>query len=97
MLAATDNDFFESMAKCVGAPLGCGWLAWFIAGMVLRWREVGNICSGDYATTNGTPYQWRSGSFMDTFLIITLVLWGLACCCGCCVAVSAGMSGRGTG
>ena len=58
MLAATDNDFFESMAKCVGAPLGCGWLAWFIAGMVLRWREVGNICSGDYATVDGTPYQW---------------------------------------
>ena len=60
MLAATDNDFFESMAKCVGAPLGCGWIAWYIAGIVLRTSKVGSICSGEYATSDGTPtpYQW---------------------------------------
>ena len=83
---------FDSLAKCIGAPLGCGWLAWFIAGMILRWRNVGDICAGEYATAGGAPYQWKSGKFMDTFLFITLILWALACCCGCfigCVAIGA--------
>ena len=92
ILAGSGNNLFDSLSKCIGAPLGCGWLAWFIAGMVLRWREVGNICSGEYATTSGVPYQWKSGKFIDTFLVITLCLWALACCCGCCVAVFASVS-----
>ena len=71
-------------------PVGCGGLAWFIAGMVLRWREVGNICSGDYAIENGiakgvTPYQWKSGKFIHIYYIVILSLLAAVCCLSICV------------
>ena len=86
--AATESPIFGKLSACVACPLGCGALAWFIAGMVLRWREIGNVCSGDYALENGVnegvaPYQWKSGKFIHIYYIVCLSLVGAICCCAC--------------
>ena len=98
----------QSMAivKCgqiLSAPLCCGYLAFLIAGMVLRWRHVGQVCSG---TFEGTPmdlapldpamsvYMKDSGSFMNWYLIIMLIFCGIFACCGvCCVLCMCGLIG----
>ena len=54
---------------CITCPVVCGGLAWFITGLVLRYNEIGYICSGDYlrtqiainpsiGTVGETPYAW---------------------------------------
>ena len=82
----------------LACPVSCGGLAWFIAGMVFRYREIGNICSGDYyrdeieaGTITGrvgdAPYQWKSGKFLNIYYMI--ILWTMAVCCGigCCISI----------
>merc|ERR1711934_198446 len=45
-----DMSALNCIAKCIAAPMGCGGCAWLICGMVLRWRMVGRICSGSFAS-----------------------------------------------
>ena len=98
----------QSMAilKCsqvLSAPLCCGSLAFIISGMVLRWRHVGQVCSGAF---EGTPmdlapldptmsvYMKDSGSFMNWYLIIMCIFCGIGlCCAGCCVLCMCGIIG----
>ena len=99
--AATDNALFQTVAAILGCPLGCGGLAWFIAGLVLRYRQIGNICSGDYYRENlelnptagqvgDLPYQWKSGNFINYYYITIACILGLVCCCACTVAIVGG-------
>ena len=96
--AATQNSLFQGLTGILGCPVGCGGLAWFIAGLVLRYREIGNICSGDYYAENlelnptagqigDLPYQWKSGAFMNWYYLSILILFGVCCCIGCSVAI----------
>ena len=98
---ATQNALFGTLSAIVSCPLGCGGLAWLIAGMVLRYREIGNVCSGDYyreslETTPGAgqigdlPYQWKSGNFINYYYITLLCIFGALCCCACTCAIVAG-------
>ena len=98
----------QSMAilKCgqaLSAPLCCGSLAFLIAGMVLRWRHIGQVCSGAF---EGTPmdlapldpamsvYMKDTGSFMNWYLIIMLIACGLGvCCAACCILCMCGVLG----
>ena len=87
---ATKSALILKGCACLGCPIGCGGLAWFIAGMVLRWRHIGKVCAGDYnddSTLADNLYMTKSGNFMNIFLIICLCLMGLTCCSICCIVV----------
>ena len=97
--ACTEADCFKMLSGCVGCPWCCASLGWFIAGMVLRWREVGRVCSGVYTVNDATiyrgaePYLWKSGSFIHWYSIVTLILIGLLLCCVSCIVCLAAASG----
>ena len=61
----TELAFIGAIWMCIGIPMGCGTVAWFITGMVFRWRHIGQVCSGEYYTSDTalTPdvYMWKSG------------------------------------
>ena len=79
----------------------CGSLAWVITGMVLGWRQSGNICSMGVlavpqdaigATTPGVLYS--SGTFINVMNIIHVSVMGCLCCmslvgffCGACASL----------
>ena len=96
--AATESDIFKVITSILGCPIGCGGLAWFIAGLVIRYREIGNICSGDYYRENlelnpaagqigDLPFAWSSGTFINWYYLAILIMIGLACCIGCSIAI----------
>ena len=88
--AVTKSDLLLKLFACLGCPVGCGGLAWFIAGMVLRWRHVGKVCAGDYNTTEllaDNLYMTKSGNFIQIYLIIMLCLMGAMCFSSCCLIV----------
>ena len=91
LYACTEADCFRYLSGCVGCPWMCASLAWFITGMVFRWREIGRICSGSYtANTPGVqkgsdPYLWKSGAFIHWYSLVSLICGGLVCCCVCCL------------
>ena len=72
---------------------GCGDLALFIWGAVLRWGYEGAQCAGDYylgADIRPEPYLWQSGTFMKIYVNIiwylTLFIIVTICCVGCIMA-----------
>ena len=72
--------------------LSCtGNIALLIWGSIVRWQGPGRICSADYYDYQGPnkpePYMWKSGKFMKVWLIILYVVYPLACCCLCMVAI----------
>lgn len=74
-------------AQCLGG------LAWFIYGMVIRWRTEGSICSGDKANPEDNAEGLTrpgllisSGMFIKIWNIIMLSIVG--CCC--CLAIVGG-------
>ena len=86
--------FFAGLAGCSG----CSGLAWYIAGMVWRFRASGKYASGDIVPESFTEETWleylqddespvnmqySSGNFMATYYLITWILMGI--CCGCCI------------
>ena len=83
---------------CCPPVLGCfqcSNFAWWIAGMVWRLRESGSFASGDIMTADANEdawinqikesnvYQYESGNFMWVFYMITWILMGVGCICGC--------------
>ena len=91
------NEGLAKLATCVAGPLGCGGLAWFIAGLVLRYRQIGNVCSGDLVLEGEDqtgPYAWKSGYFLNLYYLI--VMWVLisVCACVCCVGIIAGVMAK---
>ena len=53
---ATESIIIGRGWQAIGCPIGCGWIAWFITAMVLRWRHIGKVCSGDYYSGPGILY-----------------------------------------
>ena len=88
----TEQSFLGSLWMCIGIPMGCGTLAWFIAGMVFRWRHIGEVCSGKDYDPNATisepnVYMLKSGNFMQIYFILCFCLCACTCICGCCAGI----------
>ena len=97
-----------SILKCaqfLSCPLCLGSLAFLIAGMVIRWRHVGQVCSGAFEGTQSdlapvdpsmSVYMKDTGSFMNWYLIIMCIMCGIGVCCtGCCILCMCGLIGAG--
>ena len=95
-----------SIMKCsqaLSCPLCLGSLAFLIAGMVIRWRHVGQVCSGAFEGTMRdlvpvdpaeSVYMKETGSFMNWYLIIMCIFCGIGvCCAGCCILLCCGLIG----
>ena len=98
LYAATESDVWEKLVNCIGGPLGCVGLAWFIAGLVVRYREIGAICSGDYTTADGSeqgsePYAWKSGHWINIYYVVIMWFFIAVCACGCCIGICATVAG----
>ena len=94
----TELAFIGAIWMCIGIPMGCGTLAWFITGMVFRWRHLGEVCSGKYydanaAVTEPDVYMWKSGKFMQIYFILCFSLCCCTCICGCCAGIILSASG----
>ena len=89
---AIGNEGLFRLNECMNGPLGCVGLVWFIMGLVYRYREVGNVCSGDYVLAGSAqdgqgPYLWAQGHFINLYYVVVMwVLIGL-CACACCVGI----------
>ena len=89
MLMGTAAPFCSICGICLDCPVTLGGAAWFITGMVFRWRHIGKVCSGDYYDAEASPllpdvYMHKSGKFMQVFFILTFSLCGAICLFGCC-------------
>ena len=94
---ALKNEGIAKLATCAAGPLGCGGLAWFIAGLVLRYRQIGNVCSGDLVLEGADqtgPYAWKSGKFMNIYYMVIMWILISVCACACCVGIIAGVMAR---
>ena len=72
----------------------CGGVAWYIAGIVWRFRATGRYASGDFEETEylllePTLIQEKSGRFMGTYYLITWIIMGIGC--GCSILAGLGM------
>ena len=89
-IMAIANCIHETVAKVVGGivscGIGCGGLAWWISGIVWRFKSSGSYSSGDQLTEadrvaamddETSLYQIRSGNFM---LIYYIIVWSLMGC-----------------
>ena len=92
----TEDKDWEIILNFFRYPLLCLGFAWWIAGIVARYREIGNICSGDYVTADNANvdrslYSMGSGRFINIYY--TVYLWGLivGCSCICCFGIWAGV------
>ena len=94
LYAATEKDVVFKIGRCMLYPLGFASIAYLIAWIVLRYREIGRICSGDYVQadeTGVTPYAWKSGYFLHIVVMITMWLLIAVCACSCCVGIAIGV------
>lgn len=102
MLIFCAPKFAASGSSCVLGLQQCGGLAWFITGMVLRWRQAGNICSGKDLSVMGAAYEgapipgvlYSSGNFINVWLIINLSFMGCCCVTGCVMMLVAKCAAR---
>ena len=87
---AIANCIHETLAKVLGGivscGIGCGGLAWWISGIVWRFKASGSFAAGDQLTEEErtaldtdetTLFQYRSGNFM---LIYYIIVWSLMGC-----------------
>ena len=96
--AATMIKMISHGAKIFSCPLACGGMAWFITGMVLRWRHIGKVCSAEYVddpTGLQGFYMVKSGNFIQIYLIVMLCLPFALCCLGCCALAVMAKTGSG--
>ena len=81
-----------------------GTLIWLVMGLYFRFREVGNICSGDYYLASieldptvgdigESPFAWKSGKFMKIYLLTICTIWTLSTCLCCIIYFSGGFDG----
>merc|ERR1712187_958972 len=95
-----ESEMIGTCWMCLGTPLSCGALAWFITGMVFRWRHIGKVCSGEYVENKDlligplNPYLWNSGKFMEWYFYLCFGLCILGCVCACCAGIFVAVSGR---
>ena len=91
---ATEIDFCARLHNLLGCVSCCGSLAWLVSGAVFRWSFTGKVCAGDFVEGDDKvePYAWRSGKFINLYLMIMFSLFGLLCCCGITVGCSYGIA-----
>ena len=81
----------------------CSTLIWYFVGIVWRFNEVGRFATGNIVPENMTEEDWEkflddpkaagnffqrsSGNFMYSYFMITWILMGTMCCCGCVLAI----------
>ena len=84
------------ISKLITCLSGCVGIAWFITGIVWRFKESGSIASGDQLSpeeykqeiaNEDTLYQFKSGKFMLIYYIIVWTLIGLSCTFGCLACI----------
>jgi len=70
----------------------CSTTIWYIMGLVWRLNEQGRFASGDSLTEEEFTakqedetdlYQTASGNFMWTYFLISWIMMGVSCVCGC--------------
>ena len=66
--------------------VGClsvfGGVAWYITGIIFRWRHYGKVCSGDYwDMSSGEPnvYLVNTGEWMVYYYVVTWIILGITC------------------
>lgn len=90
LLGGIAHCIHEAFGKFIGSVLSCGMacggLAWWITGIVWRFKASGSYASADQLTETEraalpedpeTLYQYRSGNFM---LIYYIIVWSLIGC-----------------
>ena len=91
---AIANCIHEMIAKVLGGMVscgvGCGGLAWWISGIVWRFKASGSYSSGDSLTEEERTaafadetnlFQLKSGNFMLIYYIIVWSLMGASLLC----------------
>lgn len=91
-----------SVSGCLMSCTGLSGFAWWIAGMVWRFRADGSFASGDVMvgttdldvwtkaiTAEGSLFQVSSGNFMAVYYLITWILLGVSCGCSLLGALGA--------
>ena len=93
LINETCAGYFSKLITCLS---GCVGIAWFITGIVWRFRESGSIASGDQLSVaeyeqeiakEDTLYQFKSGKFMLVYYIIVWTLIGISCAMGCLACI----------
>ena len=87
-------------AGLTGCTMSCGGLAWWITGIVWRFRSDGAYAVGDIVpegktvedweaeiTTDGSLYQFKSGKFMFIYYIISWSIMACSCLCSIIAAI----------
>ena len=69
----------EFFALVLLLPSFVAFFFWLVAGVILRYRHIGNVCSGDFVKEEDVdfdtePYLWKSGKFMNLY-VKTLTVW----------------------
>ena len=75
------------------APLAFVSTAYLIAWTIVRYREIGRICSGDYVQddeSEATPYAWKSGYILEAVVMLTCACLIIICCMPCIAAIAIG-------
>ena len=84
----------QILGGIISCGIGCGGIAWWIAGIAWRFNDVGSFSSGDKLTVeefqklpedDETLYQYSSGNFM---LIYYLIVWSIIAITICCSVVA---------
>ena len=83
----------ELLGACSGlfnCLVSCGGIAWYITGIIFRWRHFGKVCSGEYwdrSSVEPNVYMVKTGATMANYYYITWVVFGITLLgwCGCCV------------
>ena len=70
------NGILKKISSLITVCTSCfGFLAWFIAGQVIRWKTSGWICSEQPKNVKGLLIS--SGMFIQTW---TIIMYALCCC-----------------
>ena len=101
----------EGLGKCCGglASLGmcCGGTAWWITGIVWRFRSEGAYAAGDLVpegksvddwdteiSDEDSLFQYKSGKFMFIYYVICWSCMALSCLCSAIGAIAACAVGK---
>ena len=101
----------EGLGKCCGglASLGmcCGGTAWWITGIVWRFRSEGAYAAGDFVpegksvedwdteiSGEDSLFQYKSGKFMFIYFMICWSFMALGCLCSAIGAIAACVAGK---
>jgi len=107
-LAGMISDMLGSCMGCIlGAGACCGSLAWWITGIVWRFRSDGAFVSGDEAPKGITMddwnaqiekdhglYQYSSGKFMYIFYLIGFISISVSCACSLIGCIASCIMGK---